>query len=299
MCIVSSIINSGGIVARNLGIAGIQMNIVYGEDNTDMMVNKLQTVADLFPWVEIVCFSELCVSGVDIRLAVTIPNPSLDRLIGWARQNNKWIIPGSFYEKEGNKIYNTSVVISPKDGIIAKYRKIFPWRPLEETEAGEEFCIFDIPGKGRFGLCICYDVWFPELTRTLAWMGAEAIFCPTATYTSDRFQETILAQANSISNQLYFFNINGLGAGGVGRSIFVDPEGRVLQTSGEAEIIMTEVIDLDLVSRVREYGTVGQCQVWKAFANFKRKFPVYQDNILDGEIFKSIGPLKRHKKICG
>lgn len=284
-------------MARNLGIAGIQMNVVHGEDNTDVMLKKLNAVAALFPWVDIICFSEVCMSGNDMRLAMPIPNPSLDRIIEWAQKNNKWIIPGSFYEKDGDKIYNTSVVISSDGEIIAKYRKIFPWRPLEETEAGEDFCIFDIPDKGRFGLCICYDVWFPELTRCLAWMGAEAVFCPTATYTSDRSQEMILAQANAISNQLYFINVNGLGVGGVGRSIFIDPEGRILQTSGEAEIIMTEVIDLDLVSRVREYGTVGQCQVWKALTNFSGKFPVYQEDIQNGEIFKSLGSLKLHKTI--
>ncbi len=284
-------------MARNLGIAGIQMNVVHGQDNTDAMLKKLNTVAALFPWVDIICFSELCMSGVDMSLAMPIPNSSLDRIIGWALKNNKWVIPGSLYEKEKDKIYNTAVVISPDGEIVAKYRKIFPWRPLEEIEAGKEFCIFDIPKKGRFGLCICFDVWFPEVTRNLAWMGAEAIFCPTATYTSDRPQEMILAQANAISNQLYFFNVNGLGVGGVGQSIFVDPEGRVLQTSGEAEIIMTEVIDLDHTSRVREYGTVGQCQIWKALANFKGNFPAYQDDILNGDIYKSIGPMKLHKKI--
>jgi predicted amidohydrolase len=284
-------------MARTLGIAGIQMKVVHGEDNTDMMLKKLEAVAALFPWVDIICFSELCVSGVDMGLAMPIPNTSLDRIIGWSRENSKWIIPGSFYEKDEDKIYNTAVVISPEGEIVAKYRKIFPWRPLEETEAGEEFCIFDIPNKGRFGLCICFDIWFPEVARNLAWMGAEAVFCPTATYTSDRSQEMILAQANAISNQFYFFNVNGLGVGGVGQSIFVDPEGRVLQTSGEAEIIMTEVIDLDRVSHVREYGTVGQCQVWKMLANFNGKFAVYQEDILKGDIFKSIGPLKLHKKI--
>ena len=128
-------------------------------------------------------------------------------------------------------------------------------------------------------------------------MGAEAVFCPTATYTSDRSQEMILAQANAISNQLFFFNVNGLGVGGVGCSIFVDPQGRVLQTSGESELIMTEVIDLDLVSRVREYGTLGTSQVWKDLGNFKGKFPIYQDDILKGELFKSLGPLELHKRI--
>jgi predicted amidohydrolase len=284
-------------MARNIAIAGIQMQVVPGRDNTDGMLKQLNTVAALFPWVDIICFSELCMNGLEMNLAMPIPNPSLDRIIGWAQTNNKWIIPGSFYEKEKDKIYNTSLVISPDGEIAARYRKIFPWRPLEETEAGEDFCVFDIPQKGRFGLCICYDLWFPELTRSLAWMGAEAIFCPTATYTSDRAQELILARANAISNQLYLFNINGLGVGGVGQSIFVDPEGRVLQTSGAAEIIMTEIIDLDHTARVREYGTMGQCQVWKALANFKGKFPVYQQDMLKGEIFKSIGPLKLHKKI--
>jgi predicted amidohydrolase len=284
-------------MSRKLGIAGIQMQVIHGRDNTDGMLKHLDTVAALFPWVDIVCFSELCMSGLEMNLAMPIPNPSLDRIIGWARKNSKWIIPGSFYEKEKDKIYNTSVVISPDGEIAARYRKIFPWRPLEEIEAGEDFCIFDIPKKGRFGLCICYDIWFPEVTRSLAWMGAEAVFCPTATFTSDRAQELIMARANAISNQLYLFNINGLGVGGMGQSIFVDPEGRILQTSGEAEIIMTEIIDLDHTARVREYGTMGQCQIWKALANFKGKFPAYQQEMGDGEIFKSMGPLNLHKKI--
>jgi formamidase len=201
------------------------------------------------------------------------------------------------YEKDNDKIYNTSIVIAPDGEIKAKYRKLFLWSPLEQNEGGETFCVFDIPEKGRFGLCICYDQWFPEVTRTLAWMGAEAVFCPTATYTSDRAQELILAQANGITNQVYFLNLNGVGHGGVGRSIFIDPEGRVLQTSGEAEIIMTEVIDLDLVSRVREFGTLGLSQLWKDFANFRKKFPPYQDEVRNGAIFKSLGPLKHHRKI--
>jgi predicted amidohydrolase len=99
---------------------------------------------------------------------------------------------------------------------------------LERSDPGEEFCVFDIPGKGRCGLCICYDQWFPEVVRSLTWMGAEVIFCPTATYTSDRSLELVLAQANAGVNQVYFLNVNGVGGGGIGQSIFVDAEGRVL-----------------------------------------------------------------------
>jgi predicted amidohydrolase len=277
-------------MARTLGIAGIQMQVAWGVDNSEAMMVNLNRVMLLFPWVDIVVFSELCVCGIDINLAQPIPNPTLDKFTEWAKKEKKWLIPGSFYEKEQDKVYNTAAVIT-------KYRKIFPWRPIEPGDAGTEFCVFDIPGKGRFGLCICYDVWFPEVARNLAWLGAEAIFCPTATYTSDRSQEMVLAQAAAISNQLFFFNVNGLGIGGIGQSIFVDPEGHVLQTSGEAPVIMTEVIDLDVVSRVREYGTLGTSQVWKDLANFKGKFPMYDKGFGEGEVFKNLGPLKLHRKI--
>ena len=284
-------------MARNLGVAGIQMNVVPGEDNTAAMLQQLNHIAVLFPWVDIICFSELCLYGPDMNFAKQIPNTSIDRLTTWAQKNSKWLIPGSFYEKENDKIYNTAIVVSPEGEIVARYRKMFPWRPLEEAEPGDDFCIFDIPGKGRFGLCICYDIWFPEVARSLAWMGAEAVFCPTATFTSDRAQELIMAQANAISNQLYIFNVNGLGAGGIGQSIFVNPEGCILQTSGESELIMTEIIDLDLTTHVREYGTKGQCQVWKSLADCSGRFPIYNDDIKKGEIFKSIGPLRLHKQI--
>ena len=284
-------------MSRNIGIAGIQMTVARGEDNSDAMLAKIKSIALLFPWVDIIFFSELCLSGVDIELALTNPSLALDRFTQLAQEEKKWIIPGSFYEKQGDTIYNTAVVISPGGEIVARYRKIFPWKPLEDSSPGEEFCIFDIPGKGRCGLCICYDQWFPEMARTLAWMGAEAVFCPTATITPDRSQEIVMAQANAIANQIYWFSLNGVGAGGIGRSVFVDPEGRILQKSGDGEQYMTEIIDLDLVSRVREYGTMGQCQVWKEFGNFKGKFPVYEDGKSKGEIFKSLGPLKLHKKI--
>jgi len=282
---------------RTLSVAGIQMKVLSGKNNSDVMLEKLKLVKDLFPWIDIIFFSELCVFGMDINFAEPIPNPFLDKFLEWAQMENKWLIPGSFYEKDEDKIFNTAVVISPKGEIAAKYRKIFPWRPLEQSDAGTEFCIFDIPDKGRFGLCICYDVWFPEIARNLAWMGAEAIFCPTATYTSDRAQEIILARAHAIMNQLYFLNLNGLEGGGIGRSIFVDPEGRVLRNSGEAEIVLTETIDLDTVSRVRQYGTIGTSQLWKDLASFKGTFSIYQDDMRRGQIFKSLGPLELHKAI--
>jgi len=283
-------------MARTIGIAGIQMNVVYGEDNSEAMLQKLRVVAALFPWVEIIFFGELCVCGVDRRRAMPVDSAVVDKFRRWAREEQKWVIPGSFYERQAEKIYNTAVVISPDGEIVARYRKMFPWLPLEESAPGDDFCVFDIPRRGRFGLCICYDQWFPEVARTLAGMGAEAVFCPTATITPDRAQEMVMARANAIANQYYWFSLNGVGAGGTGQSVFIDPEGRILQQSGEGERLMTELIDLDLVSRVREYGTLGQCQVLKAFRAFRGRFPVYEQK-RNPDMFQSLGPVKLHRRI--
>jgi formamidase len=284
-------------MARYLGVAGIQFEVTAGEDNSGKMLDKLDTCLKLFPWVDLICFSELAVCGLDESLALPIPNAFTDRLCAWAADTQKWIIPGSMYEKEDSRVYNTAIVVSPSGRIAAKYRKLFPWVPVEESAPGDGFCVFDVAGKGRIGVCICYDQWFPEVIRTLSWMGAEAIFTPTATTTSDRSLEKILSQAHAITNQLYYFSINGVGAGGNGQSIFVDPEGRVLQVSGERDIIMTEVIDFDAVSRVREYGTLGLSQVWKNFADSGIRFPVYGNDFRDGAIFNKLGKFKRHSRI--
>jgi predicted amidohydrolase len=284
-------------MGRYLGIAGIQMRVFRDQDNSDAMIAKLHMVSKQFPWVDLVFFSELCACGLSPDLAISIPNPTIDKFCAWAKREKKWLIPGSVYEREQEKVYNTSIVISPDGEIITKYRKLFPWAPSEQNEGGESFCVFDIPKKGRIGLCICYDQWFPEVIRTLAWMGAEAVIHPTATCTSDRALELVLSQANAISNQVYFLSVNGVEGGGIGQSIFVDPEGHVLQTSGEGEMILTEVIDLDMVSRVREYGTLGLCQVWKSLGNFGHRFPIYMDDIRRGEIFKRIGKLEFHRKV--
>ena len=128
-----------------------------------------------------------------------------------------------------DKLYNTASVFNPDGEVVGRYRKMFPWCPYEKAVTpGEEFLVFDVPGVGRFGLSICYDQWFPETSRSLAWMGAEVILCPTMTATIDRDLELTMARANAITNQCYLFNVNVAGALGNGRSIIVGPDGCII-----------------------------------------------------------------------
>jgi formamidase len=290
---------------RLFGIAGIQMAVVPWDAaaTIDKMEAAAHQVRANFPWVQIMVFPELVASGVAqfvstsapepwLNLAESIPGPTSQRLCELARATRTWIVPGSMYESDGGKIYNTSLAISPEGVIAAKYRKMFPWLPYEtESTPGDGFCVFDIPGLGRMGLCICYDAWFPEVIRTLAWMGAEVIIHPTLTPTSDRATELVLMQANAIFNQCYMVDINGLGPWGGGRSCIVDPEGHVLQQAGERDMIMTEVLNLDQVQKTREFGTLGLCQTWKQLRQFRGRFPIYESRIEDGAIFAKLGDL--------
>ncbi len=293
-------------MSRVFGIAGIQMSVVPWD--AAATVDKLEAAAtqieENFPWVHMLVFHELVVSGVAQftpassaepwrQIAQAIPGPLSDRLCRLAQKTKKWIVPGSMYEADGDAIFNTALAISPDGQIVAKYRKIFPWLPFEaETTPGDQFCVFDVPEFGRFGLCICYDAWFPEVIRTLAWMGAEVILHPTLTPTSDRSAELILTQANAIFNQCYFIDVNGLGPWGGGRSLFVDPEGRVLQQAGEHDMILTELIDLDQVSKAREFGTLGLCQTWKQLREFQGRFPIYSNDISSGSIYQNLGEIR-------
>jgi formamidase len=160
---------------------------------------------------------------------------------------------------------------------VARYRKVFPWQPHESCAPGESFVTFDIPDVGRIGLSICYDGSFPETCRQLAWMGAEVVLQPSLTTTSDREAEIVMARANAIFNQLYVVSLNAAAPAGLGRSVIVDPEGIVRSEAGGSEELITDVLDLDAVTRVRRFGTAGVSRMWDQFGRQRERvqLPVY------------------------
>ena len=180
-------------------------------------------------------------------------------------------------------VYNTATAYSPQGRRVASYRKIFPWRPYEKVASGSEFVVFDMDGHGRVGLSICYDAWFPETSRQLAWMGAELIVNVVQTPTSDRAQEVTIAAANAIVNQVFVASVNAAAPQGVGRSLLVDPQGRARVESPSSEAaVLTDVIDLDEVQAVRRFGTAGVTRPWRQFdgdAEVSIELPLYDGRI--------------------
>ncbi|MET3174215.1 UNVERIFIED_ORG: putative amidohydrolase [Arthrobacter sp. UYCu721] len=215
--------------------------------------------------------------------AEPLDGPRMEGLADLARELGVWLVPGSLCETGPvGELFNTQVVLSPSGELAGSYRKIFPWRPHEPYEPGDQFVVVDLDGAGRVGLNICYDAWFPEATRQLAWMGADVILNVVKTTTPDRALELVLARANAIVNQVFVVSVNCGGPTGEGRSIIVDPEGAVIAEAPDAApTLLAADLDLGAVDRVRAEGTAGVTRMWSQFHPGEPaiKLPVYGGRI--------------------
>ncbi|BAH52029.1 carbon-nitrogen hydrolase family protein [Rhodococcus opacus] len=274
---------------RTLTIAAVQTApIAFDVEATwQRFADQVRAVRDTFPHVELVVVPELMLAAeapllqaradwMD-RVALPLDGPHLDRICALAEETGLWLVPGSLYERDDDRIYNTAIAVSPLGEVVARYRKVFPWQPYEQTAPGSEFVVFDIPGTGRIGLAICYDGSFPETARQLAWLGAEVIIQPTLTTTRDREMELVCSRANAWTNQVYVVNVNGADPAGVGASVVVDPEGVIRQQAGSGEEVLVDTLDLDAVTRVRSYGTFGLNRPWDQIARYgtEIRLPMY------------------------
>jgi hypothetical protein len=121
------------------------------------------------------------------------------------------------------------------------------------------------------------------------------ILHPSLTSTIDRPVELSIAVSNAAMHQCFFFDINGLAAGGTGRSIVVGPAGDVLHQAGTAEEMIPIEIDFDRVRRSREVGLRGLGQPLKSFRDRKVDFPVYGEKG-GSEYLRSLGPLRKPRR---
>ena len=248
---------------------------------------------------DLIVFPEVFIQGPDgahsREMAEPIPSgPITQALLKLANEQKVWLVPGTLFEKGAdNKVYNTAIVISPEGEMVAKYRKLFPARPPEPSAMGDEFVVFDIPGKGRLGILICADIWQPEVARTLAWMGAEVILKPT-------FQDDCEGGVNNripmvitraIENQAYVVDCNASAPLCNGHSAIVDPEGRIVEQLATTEAYTSAVLDLDKVHQVREHGSFAGGFTLLKFWAYQRAFkhyPPYEKGIENGEVFKGL-----------
>ena len=273
-------------------IAGLQLEGQRG-NNVDSMIAEIDAVKGRFPWVQMVVAGELNAYGARTADAEALPNTTERRFAEAARRNQIWLIPGSMYERADAKIYNTASVIDPTGAIISRYRKIFPFCPYEQNVAcGNELCIFDVPGVGRFGLAICYDMWFPELVRSLTIGGAEVILHPSMTNTLDRDVEVAIARATAAVNQCYFLSVNVAGRLGSGESCVYGPGGELIYRAGRTREVMPVELDLAYLRRVRRTGWQRLGQPLKSLRDSTMDFAPHLSIERRSTSLRELGPLE-------
>jgi predicted amidohydrolase len=191
---------------------------------------------------DLVIFPELSLTGYVVRdqvyeLAETIPGPSSQKIEEIAKKTGMHIIFGmpEISEKTKTTIFNTAVLIGPH-GLIGKYRKMYlPTHSVFEEKRyfrpGYHAVAFDTP-LGKIGLCICYDIFFPEVTRLIRLQGAQLIVCISASPGIRRSYFEILTAARALENTAFLAYVNLAGVEDAlqfwGGSRLISPTGEVL-----------------------------------------------------------------------
>lgn len=225
--------------------------------------------------VDILCLGEgitLVSTGKKMaEVAETIPGPTC-RILGEAAKKSKLYVVAGIYERDGPLIYNTAILIDREGNVAGKYRKTH----LPQTEVfegltpGTEYPVFKTD-FGTIGIQICYDYFFPEVTRNLALKGAEIIMLPIWGDPRDlRKSYEIIARARAIDYSVYLvtsiYNNN--------RSLIIDPDGAIIaDAAGDKRLAIAE-INLDARTFERWLSVSGFGE-WKSLYPKERRPETY------------------------
>jgi len=226
-------------------------------------------------------------------------SPSYHALSDMARETGTYLIGGSIPELElpaspgaeagkgpdgdGKKYYNTSLVFSPTGALLAAHRKVhlfdidipggIRFIESEVLSAGDKVTLVDLPGYGRLGLAICYDVRFPELAAIAARRGCFALVYPGAfNLTTGPLHWRLQARARAVDNQLYVAMCSpardmGASYHAWGHSIVVGPVAEVIVEAEEKETIVYAELDGRKIEEARTAIPLRD----------QRRFDVYPD----------------------
>jgi predicted amidohydrolase len=232
----------------------VQFEPVFGQmDVNREKVTRLLADVD----AELIVLPELFNSGYvftsreeALHLAEEIPGGKTVELLGSIARQKKIHIVAGLCEKEGDRLFNSAVLISP-EGWRGTYRKVhlFNEEKLWFRPGDEGFKVFDI-GACRIGIMICFDWFFPEAARLLALQGAQ-IICHSANLVLPFCQAGMVTRC--LENQVFAVTANRTGRekrGGqdllfTGKSQITGPQGMILYQAGSSSDEVG-IVDIDI-----------------------------------------------------
>lgn len=200
-----------------------------------------------------------------LPFAEEIPGPSSEALEQACARLDLYVVCG-LLERDGDALRNSAVTVGP-DGLIGTYRKThLPFLGVDRfTVPGDEFQVYETP-LGRIGVEICYDLRFPEVTRTLALRGADFVAHPTNFPVAARVQTEVITLARAAENRIYLLTANRVGKERSGEfcgwSQIVNPYGKRLAEAGETgEALLVADADVER-ARDKDYVVPGEYELY-------------------------------------
>lgn len=251
--------------------------------NLTKILNYIKTAAkkgaDLCAFPEFMMFyTSSSQSAAELsKLAETINGEFVTSVANVARENSIFVI-GTFYEKskKRNRVYDTAFLVDKSGKILSTYRKIHLYDALGFKESnkltpGSKIIMPTKTSLGKVGMMICYDLRFPEMSRILASSGSEILVAPSAWVKGDMKEEHWLTinKTRAIENGCYVVAPDQVGNIYCGRSIVVDPYGKILLDMKKRQGIGIVNISLDKVNKTRKVLPLLKNRRTDLYKNFK------------------------------
>lgn len=212
---------------------------------------------------ELACFPELNVSGYTTRQDIMPPSENVfkkvvDYLKTLAKTNEITLLAGVMEKRGNDRLYASHLVINP-GGILGAYRKLHIAPPEKSLfSQGDEIPLFETNGV-KFGIQLCYDAHFPELSTYMASNGAEVIFIPHASPRGGpdaKYQSWMRhLRARAYDNSVFIVAVNQVGNNQKGLSfpgvaMVIAPSGEVIQKkfSNEEAMLLADLKKRDFAS---------------------------------------------------
>ena len=253
-----------------VAVAQMEPRLAEKERNLDAALERLEEAAAA--GAQLLVLPECAIPGYmfdsaeeALPYAEEIPGPTTEAFGRECARLGVHAITG-LLERDGDTLYNAAILVGP-DGLIGSYRKThLPFLGVDRfVTPGDEFKVFDT-ALGRIGLIICYDLRFPEATRTLALHGADLVALPTNFPMAAKLQCDVIAPARAAENRIYLLVANRVGKERWGEfcgwSQIVDPYGTRLAEAGETEETLL-VADVELEkARDKDYVVPGEYELY-------------------------------------
>jgi len=196
-------------------------------------------------------------------------SPSIYMLTEAAKKRNVWIVGGSVPERDGDKLYNTCVVVNNNGAIVGKHRKVhlfdidvpgkITFKESDALSPGNEPTTVETPW-GIIGVGICYDLRFPEYAILLRQRGARLLVYPGAfNMVTGPAHWELLQRGRAVDNQLFVLTCSPArdtsptpGYVAWGHSSVISPWGEVLATTEAEEAVVFAELQLGKVEEMRE-----------------------------------------------